>query len=106
MNSTEEQPNDSERKIADCFGDTDAIYDGGWFANYDGKYVDITNDVVTLSQMVQDEILKARIDELRDIRLGKFTNHLFQHKEYCVPTKDIDSRIEELSNQLKTKEER
>lgn len=53
--------------------------------------------------LINTKVLEGKIEELTNIRLGKFTNHLFEHKEYCVPTKDIDERINELQKMKEIK---
>lgn len=52
-----------EEKIVKCFGDSQQ-YDGGWFAEYDGKWIDVTNDVQNVLQLFLDTIEKAKPEEL------------------------------------------
>lgn len=64
-----------ENKIAKCFGDSQQ-YDGGWFAEYDGKWIDVTNDVMSLKELFKSQQLSLieripkPIESPSDIRCG------------------------------------
>jgi len=58
----QERRDEMENKIVKCFGDSQQ-YDGGWFAEYDGKWIDVTNDVENVKQLFLDTIEKAKPEE-------------------------------------------
>lgn len=43
---------EDELQIVKCFGDAQ-VYDGGWHAEYDGKWIDITNEVYNVKRLME-----------------------------------------------------
>lgn len=57
------------KQVHSLFGDQQA-YDGGYFSCYDGKWLDVTNEVVAVVELIERHTEQARIDERERIFLG------------------------------------
>lgn len=49
-------------RIHKLFGD-EQVYDGGYHSLYDGKWIDMTNEVVSVSEFINKEVLSV-LEEL------------------------------------------
>ena len=60
--------NDEELKkqVHALFGDSQ-VEDGGYHSCYDGKWLDMTNEVCAVADFITDYATRQRIDELRTI---------------------------------------
>ena len=65
-----------EKQIHKLFGDGQA-YDGGYHSCYDGKWIDMTNEVCAVADFVTADrkriALEARLDEM-DVALAEVTH--------------------------------
>jgi hypothetical protein len=90
-------PTPIEQQVVECFGDNQQ-YDGGWFADYDGKWIDITNDVTNLVALIESQNKRARLDEI--MRLLDWDNwDLLQGEREGVSVKQLLGRKEELEKE-------
>lgn len=68
-----EQDKELRERIHKLFGDNQA-YDGGYHSCYDGKWIDMTDEVCAVADFITDDrkrvALEARIDELAKIEIG------------------------------------
>ena len=106
MTPTEQDKELLEKQIHKLFGDGQA-YEGGYHSCYDGKWIDMTNEVCAVADFITADRkrvgLEARLDELTKLR--RMFERLAEYagdKEQAMS--EYDDRIATLKQELESYE--